>query len=396
MVSERIQKISVSSTQKVAAEAKALAGKGVSVIDLSLGEPDFPTPRNIKDAAIKGIEENYTRYTNNSGMPELKNAIIAKLKRDNNLDYKPSEIIVSSGAKQSIFNAIHTMVYENDEVIIPAPFWVSYPEMVTLAHGKSVYIETDETTGFKATAQQIENAITERTKLLILCNPSNPTGAAYTEKELRKIGEVAVRKNIFVIADEIYEKLVYDNFHFVSFPSLSDEIKNQTILVNGVSKAYSMTGWRIGFVAAPEAIIQGIDKIQSHSTSNAASISQVAAIEAFAGPQDEIMLMKGEFERRRNYVHRSLSEIEGIHCYLSEGAFYLFPNVSSFFGKHTDTLKITNSFDFSMYLLYEAGVAVVPGSAFGAEGYIRLSYATSMENLIEAVTRIKAALSKLV
>jgi aspartate/methionine/tyrosine aminotransferase len=380
---------------KVAAEAKKMQSEGVNVIDLSVGEPDFPTPLNIKLAAIKAIEENKTYYTVNAGTPELRKAILKKLKKDNGLEYNLNEVIVSNGAKQSIFNTIHSLIYNNDEVIIPAPYWVSYPEMVTLAHGTSVIIQTKEENGFKLTPEELGKAITGNTKALILCNPSNPTGSAYTKDELLSLAEIIKDKNIFVIADEIYEKLVYDDFQFVSFASLSDEIKSKTVLINGVSKSYSMTGWRIGYTAGPENVVQGINKIQSHSTSNASTISQYAALEALEGPQDVLEEMRKEFETRRNYMYDEIISIEGITCYKPVGAFYLFPNISAYFGKSTDVLRVENSFDLAMYLLYDAKIAVVPGSAFGSEGFIRISYATSLELIKEAIVRIKHALAKL-
>ncbi len=394
-VSERINGITVSPTMKVAAEAKKMKSEGIAVIDLSVGEPDFPTPQNIKDAAIKAINENHTKYTINAGTVELRKAIAHKFKQDNNLDYSLEEIIASNGAKQSLFNAIHTIVNNGDEVIFSSPYWVSYPEMVKLAHGKSVIIPTHAQNGFKITPAQLKAAITDKTKVLILCNPSNPTGSAYTKNELEAIAEVISEKDIYIISDEIYEKLVYDNFEFVSFASLSKELKDKTIVVNGVSKAYSMTGWRIGFTAGPVEVIKGINKIQSHSTSNASSISQYAAMEALEGPQTAIIEMRNKFEERRNYLYEELTSIEGISCYKPEGAFYLFPDISRYFGMSTDVMRIENSFDLSMYLLYQAKVAAVPGSAFGSEGYIRFSYATSMDNLREAVNRIKEAINRL-
>jgi aspartate aminotransferase len=395
LLSELVNKITVSPTMRVAAEAKKMKSEGLDIIDLSVGEPDFPTPHNIKEAAKKALDNNMTKYTINAGTVELRKAIAQKFKNDNCLDYKLSEIIVSNGAKQSVFNTIQTVVYKDDEVIIPSPYWVSYPEMVTLAHGRSVVVETDEKNGFKLTASQLKDAITPKTKMLILCNPSNPTGSTYTRKELEELAEVCAGKDFFILSDEIYEKLVYDNFEFVSFASLNEEMKKRTIIVNGVSKSYSMTGWRIGYTAGPEEIVKGIDKIQSHSTSHASSISQFATIEALAGPQDEVDMMREEFRKRRNYFHKELCSIEGITCYKPEGAFFLFPNISSFFGKSTEVLKINDSFDFAMYLLYEAKVATVPGKAFGAEGFNRFSYAVSMEVLSDAVSRIKKALGKL-
>lgn len=380
---------------KVAQEAKELQAKGENVIDLSVGEPDFPTPQNIKDAAIKAIENNFTKYTLNAGTIELRKAVAEKLKKENGLDYSPNEIIVSAGAKQSIYNAVQALIYNDDEAIIAAPYWVSYPEMVTLAHGKPVIVDASEENGFKLTAQQIADAVTLKTKVLILCNPCNPTGAAYSKSELEEIAEVVEEKNLIVISDEIYEKLVYDNFKFVSFASLNEKIKSRTIVVNGLSKAYSMTGWRIGYAAASQEIINALNKIQSHSTSNASSISQAAAVEALVGPQDSLEIMRREFERRRNFLYDTIASIKGIKCHKPEGAFYLFPNVSEYFNKSTNVFKITNSFDLAMYLLYEEKVATVPGSAFGAEGYIRISYSTSMEQLEEGARRLKEAFKKL-
>ncbi len=395
MLSELVNKITVSPTMRVAAEAKKMKSEGFNIIDLSVGEPDFPTPLNIKEAAKKALDSEMTKYTINAGTVELRKVIAEKFRKDNGLNYNLNEIIVSNGAKQSCFNSIQSVVYKEDEVIIPAPYWVSYPEMVTLAHGKSVIVETSQKNGFKITPAELEKAITSKTRLFILCNPSNPTGSTYTRKELEDIADVCSGKDFFILSDEIYEKLVYDNFRFVSFASLSDEMQRRTIVVNGVSKSYSMTGWRIGYAAGPEEIIKAIDKIQSHSTSHASSISQYATVEALSGPQDEIDFMRNEFQKRRDYFFKELSSIKGITCYKPEGAFFLFPNISAYFGKTTDVLKVTDSFDFAMYLLYDAHVATVPGSSFGAEGYNRFSYAVSLDTLADAADRIKKALSKL-
>ncbi len=393
--SERVNKIHISPTMQIAAEAKKMKAEGIDVIDLSVGEPDFPTPHNIKEAAKKAIDENQTRYTINAGTIELRKAIAQKLKRDNHLDYNLNEIIVSNGAKQCVYNSVLATVNDGDEVIIPAPYWVSYPDMVRMANGKTIFIETKESNGFKLKPEQLESAITAKTKVIILCNPSNPTGSAYTKNELEVLAEVMNGKNIFIISDEIYEKLTYGDFKFVSFASLSNEMKKRTIVVNGVSKTYSMTGWRIGYAAGPGDIIEAMNKIQSHSTSNASSISQAAAIEALAGPQYVIGEMLEEFKLRQEYFHKELTSINGITCYKPEGAFFLFPNVSHYFGKSTEVFKIGHSFDFAMHILYEAHIAAVPGSAFGAEGYMRFAYATSMENLKEAILRLKKVLSKL-
>jgi len=395
MIADRVNQIGVSATMLVSAEAKKLKAEGVDVINLSMGEPDFPTPQNIKEAGKTGIDENHTRYTLNPGTIELRTAIAAKLKRDNHLDYKLSEIIVSSGAKQSVFNAIMAIVNPGDEVIVPAPYWVSYPPMVNLAQGKSVVIPTDETNGFKITPDQLINSLTPNTKALILCNPSNPTGSAYNKNELIGLAKASQKGNFYIISDEIYEKMVYDNFEFVSFATVAPELRSRIILVNGISKSYAMTGWRIGYTAANEQVTQGMNKIQSHTTSHPSSVSQVAAIEALAGPQYVVNEMIDAFKKRREYLYKELTSIEGITCYKPEGAFYLFPNISAYLHTHTKVLKVDSSFDFAMHLLVEAHIAVVPGSAFGAEGYLRISYATSMENLKEAVLRLKAALEKL-
>lgn len=395
MLADRVLQMAASPTMMVAAEAKKLKAEGVDVIDLSMGEPDFHTPNNIKEAGKDGIDENRTKYTINSGTVELRTAIMAKFKRENGLDYQLNEIIVSNGAKQSVFNAVMTVVNPGDEVIIPAPYWVSYPAMVHLAQGSSVYIEASQENGFKITPDQLKKALTDKTKLIILCNPSNPTGSAYNERELLQLAEVLRESNCYILSDEIYEKMVYQDFEFKSFASVAPDLRKRIILVNGISKAYSMTGWRIGYASANENIVAGMNKIQSHSTSHASSISQAAAIEALAGPQYVIDEMKDTLIKRREYFYDALTSIKGISCYKPEGAFYLFPNVSAYFNKHTDVLDVKNSFDFSMHLLYEAHIAVVPGSAFGKEGHVRMSYATSTENLKEAIYRMKNVLGHL-
>lgn len=394
-LSQRINKITVSPTMKIAQQAIEMKARGENLIDLTVGEPDFPTPQNIKEAAIKSIENNFTKYTINSGIYELRKAISEKLRIENNLEYKPEEIIVSSGAKQSIFNAILAIVEDDDEVIIPAPYYVSYPHIVSLSNGKSVFIHTDEETEFKITPEQLKNAITEKTKLLILCNPSNPTGSLYSRKDLEKLIPILEEGEFYILSDEIYEKLIYDNSEFVSLASLSEKIKKKTITVNGFSKSYSMTGWRIGYAAGPQEIINAMNKIQSHSTSNTSSISQKAALEALTGQQDFIEYSQKEFEKRRNLLYDELTSIKGLKCYKPQGAFYLFPKISSFFGKKNNKQIIQSSFDFALYLLQTEKVAVVPGSAFGADEYIRLSYSTSEENLIEGARRIKNAIAKL-
>lgn len=394
-LSKRISGIEISPTMKVAQQVKEMQARGEDVIDLSVGELDYSTPPNVKKAAQRAIDQNFTKYTINSGMEELREAICNKLKQENGVDYSPNQIIVSNGAKQSIFNAIQSIIDDGDEVIFSAPFWVSYPEMVSLAQGIPVVVPTDEESGFKLTPAGLKKSITSRTKLLILCNPSNPAGSTYSQKELEEIAKIVDENNIFVISDEIYEKIIYDENKFVSFAAINKRIKERTILINGLSKSYAMTGWRIGYAAGPEYIIQAMNRIQSHSTSNASSISQAAAVEALIGTQDFIDQMKKDFVKRRDYMYNELTSIDGISCYKPGGAFYLFPNVSALFKKSAGEYSIHNSIDIAMYLLSAARVAVVPGSAFGSEGFIRLSYSASMEKLEEAVKRIKMALGKL-
>jgi len=393
--SDRIKNISESQTVKISAKAITMRKAGVDIINLSVGEPDFPTPQNVKEAAKKAIDENQTRYTVNKGIVELRQAIAHKLKEENNLDYDVNNIIVSNGAKQSILMVMMSIVNKGDEVIIPAPYWVSYPEMVGLAEGRPVFIDASEENGFKITPEQLKDNMSANTKALILCNPSNPTGAAYTRDELEAIAEVVEREDIYVISDEIYEKLIYDNYRFTSFAAISEKVKKKTIVINGVSKAYAMTGWRLGYAAGPEDVIEGANKMQSHSTSNTSSISQHAGLEALTGPQYEVSKMRTEFEKRRNFVLYKLESLPGISCQKPSGAFYVFPNVSSYYGKVHNGTYIRNSFGLAYYLLREAKVALVPGGAFGSDDHIRISYATSMENLEKGMERITEALAKL-
>ena len=395
MVSVKANKIGESPTLKVSAKAKAMKAEGIDVVDFSVGEPDFDTPENVKQAGIRAIEENFTKYTQNDGIPDLKEAIIKRLKEDQSIEYQKNQIIASSGAKSSLYHLIQALINEGDEVIIPAPYWVTYPHAVSLANGKSVIVRTKEENGFLLTPEELKSAITPATKALILNNPSNPTGAAYPRHALEALADVVMEEDIYVIADEIYEKLVYDDFRFHSFASLGEEIKKKTILINGVSKAYSMTGWRIGFAAGPADIINGMAKIQSHSTSNPCSISQKASLEALSGPQYEVSKMVAEFQRRRNYVLMRLQSIPDVSCHKPQGAFYLFPNFSSTYGKEFNNATIRNSYGLAYFLLKEAKVAIVPGDAFGMDDCIRISYATSMENLEKGLDRIIKAVSKL-
>jgi aspartate/methionine/tyrosine aminotransferase len=395
MISEKVNQIGTSPTFKIAAKAKAMKAEGIDVIDLSIGEPDFPTPENVKAAGIKAIQENFTKYTENEGTPALKKAIIARLKEDHGLTYAPNEIIVSTGGKSSLFHLVQALVNEGEEVIIPAPYWVTYPQLVTLAKGKTVIIQTKEEDGFLLKPEDLKAAITPATKALILNSPSNPTGTTYQKHDLEALAEVIRGEDMYVISDEIYAKLVYDNFLFTSFASLGEDIKKKTILVNGVSKSYSMTGWRIGYAAGPADVIGGMAKIQSHTTSNPASISQKASLEALSGPQYDVEKMVAEFQRRRNYCLMKLEAIPQISCFKPQGAFYLFPNVQAAYGKEFNGTTIRNSYGLAYYLLREAKVAIVPGDSFGADNNIRLSYATSMQNLEKGMDRLIRAFSQL-
>ncbi len=392
-LSEKILNLAESETLRISALAKNMKAQGIDVVSLSAGEPDFPTPEHIKEAAIQAIKENFTKYTQNQGIPELINAIIEKFQRDNNIEYKPSEILVSNGAKHSIFNALQAICNPNDEVIIPAPYWVSYPPMVMLADAKPVILRTDIRSNFKITPEQLRKAITEKTKALIFNSPSNPTGAVYTEDEIRKIAEVVYEKNIFVISDEIYEKIIYGERHF-SMASIK-EVRDLVITVNGVSKAYAMTGWRIGYLGANEEIVKLANRVQGQMTSNASSISQKAALAALTGPQEPVRKMVNEFRIRRDFLCSELQQIPGIEVFVPSGAFYVFPKVSAYYGKSYNGMVIKNSNDFCEFLLKEEKLAIVPGDAFGMDEYVRISYAASMEELMKGVERFRRAIEKL-
>ncbi len=394
-LSNRAKNLKPSPTLAINAKAKSMQAQGIKVISFGAGEPDFDTPENIKRAAIKAIEEGFTKYTPVGGIDELKDAIIYKFKRDNGISYKRSEIIVSCGGKHSFYNLAQALFDKGDEVIIPSPYWVSYPPMVSLAEAQPVILETKEENDFKLLPEELEKLITPKTKALVLNSPCNPTGSAYSKKDLEKIAEIAVSKNIFIISDEIYEKIVYDGFEFVSIASLGEEIKKRTIIVHGVAKTYAMTGWRIGYTAGPEEIISAMNNIQSQSTSNPTSISQKASVEALIGPQEEVKKMVSAFQERRDYIVNRLNEIPGVSCYKPVGAFYVFPNFSSYYGKSFKGRKINNSTELADFLLDEAKVAVVPGIEFGADSYERLSYATSMEDIKEGLDRIENALKEL-
>jgi len=395
VLSSRAKSLKPSPTLAINAKAKSMQAQGVHVISFGAGEPDFDTPENIKQAAKKAIDDGFTKYTPVGGIDDLKDAIIKKFQRDNQLTYKRSEIIVSCGGKHSFYNLAQAIFDRGDEVIVPAPYWVSYPPMVALANATPVIAETMEKNEFKITPEELKKAITPKTKALILNSPSNPTGSAYTRKELEGIAEIALSKNIFVISDEIYEKIVYDGFKFISIASLSDEIKRRTIIVHGVAKTYAMTGWRIGYSAGSEEIISAMNNIQSQSTSNPTSISQKASVEALIGSQSEVDKMVSAFGQRRNYIVDRLNKIPGVSCYKPVGAFYVFPNFSSYYGKSFQGKKIENSTHLTDFLLDVARVAVVPGVEFGADPFERLSYATSMEDIKEGLDRIEGSLKKL-
>lgn len=390
-ISERAKNINPSQTLAIAAQALKMKREGKKVVSFAAGEPDFDTPENIKEEAISAINQGFTKYTASSGIIELKEAIIEKLKKDNRVEYVPSEIIVSNGAKQCLFNTILTLCNPGDEVLLPIPCWVSYTEQIKFAQAVPIFINTYQEEAFKLSVAQVEAKISPKTKLLILNSPNNPTGAVYNEEELKKIAQLLLKHNLYCICDEIYEKLIYDEAKHLTIASLSNEVKDRTILINGVSKSYAMTGWRIGYAAGPEEIISGMSKIQGHSTSNPNSIAQKASVEALLGRQDTIEKMRKAFDERRKYMVKRLNEIEGFSCLNPTGAFYAFPNVNGVLkrGIEYKGKKIENSFDLSDFILKEAEVALIPGSAFEAEGYLRLSYATFMEDIKEGLYRIE-------
>ena len=394
-LSDRLNRLSPSATLAMSQKSGEMKAQGIDVINLSVGEPDFNTPDHIKDAAKKAVDENYSRYSPVPGYPELRKAIVDKLQKENNLEYGLNEVLVSNGAKQCVCNAVMALVNNGDEVIVPAPYWVSYPQMVKLAGGIPVYVNAGFEQNFKMTPQQLEAAITPKTKMLILCSPSNPTGSVYSKEELQALADVIRRHDdLYVLADEIYEHINYVGKH--ASIAQFDGMKERCIIVNGVSKAYAMTGWRIGYMAAPEWIIKGCNKLQGQYTSGPCSVSQKAAEAAYTLDQGCVEDMRLAFERRRNLVVKLAKEIDGLEVNVPEGAFYLFPKCSSFFGKRTDGYVINNATDLAMYLLEVGHVATVSGDAFGDPECIRFSYATSDDNLREAMKRIKEALEKLV
>jgi aspartate aminotransferase len=395
MLSERAKRIKPSPTLSIDAKAKAMKATGVDIVSFGVGEPDFDTPENIKEAAIKALKEGFTKYTPVGGIDPLKDAIIEKFKGDNNLNYTREEIIVSCGAKHSLYNIDQALLNPGDEVLIPSPYWVSYPDQVVLNDAIPVFVKTYESDSFMVRPEAIESSITKKTKALILNSPSNPTGLTYDKKTLEKIAEVVLRYGIFVVSDEIYEKITYDGFKHVSIASLDNEIKAKTILVNGLSKSYAMTGWRIGYAAGPKELIKAMTNIQSQSTSNPTSIAQKAAVEALRGPQDFITMMLAEFDKRRRFLIGELNSIPGMSCLTPTGAFYAFPNTSKLYDKSTGERTISSSSDLALYLLEEAKVALVHGEAFGDDDYIRLSYATSIGDIKKGIERIRDAVGRL-
>ncbi len=393
-LSDRLIRLAPSATLAMSQKSSEMKAQGIDVINMSVGEPDFNTPELIKEAGKKAIDENYSKYSPVPGYPALRNAISAKLKKENHLDYSPAEIVVGTGGKQGVCNSILALVNDGDEVIIPTPYWVSYPQMVKLAGGNPVIVKAGFDQNFKMTAAQLEAAITPKTKMLILCSPSNPTGSVYTQDELDKLAEVILRHDdLFVLSDEIYEHINYvgQNASIASCPGM----KERTVICNGVSKAYAMTGWRLGWVAAPEWIAKGISKLQGQYTSGTSSVSQMAAVEAYTGSQDCVAEMREAFRRRRDLIVELAKDIPGLEVNVPEGAFYLFPKCSSFFGKKDGDRVINNTNDLAMYLLEVGHVATVGGDAFGDPECFRMSYATSDENIREALGRIKQTLARL-
>lgn len=388
-LSKKNSGISASMTLAITAKAKQLKESGVDIVSFGAGEPDFNTPEYIRTAAIKQIEKGGNGYTAASGLLALKQAICDKLKRDNELDYKPEQIVVSSGAKHSLFNSLQALLNPGDEVIIPSPYWVSYYELVKMADGEPILVEAQASNLFKVTADQLEKAVTAKTKAIIINSPNNPTGAVYSREELTVIGDFAERHDLYIISDEIYEKLIYGKQHY-SIASFSEELKARTIVVNGLSKAYAMTGWRIGYTASTVEIAKIMSNIQSHATSNPNTIAQYASIEALNGDQTPIEVMRLAFDERRRYMVKTINTISNVTCVEPEGAFYVMVNISYFIGKNIGGTEIKNSIDLASVLLDSANIAVIPGIAFGVDDYIRLSYATSMANIEEGLQRLKA------
>jgi aspartate aminotransferase len=394
-LSDRAKNISPSPTLAITAKAKQMKAQGIDVVSFGAGEPDFDTPENIKEAAIKAIREGFTKYTPAGGIEELKEAVVKKLKRDNNLEYQKQEVVISCGAKHCLFNLAEVLFNRGDEVIIPAPYWVTYPEQVKLADATPVFVQTEESRNFALSRSLLERVVTPRTKAIILNSPCNPTGAIYDRQVLQETADLATQSNIYIISDECYEALTYDGEEHVSIASLGKGIKELTIVVNACSKPYSMTGWRIGYAAGPREIIKAMDDLQSQSTSNPTSIAQKAAVEALLGSQEAVSKMRTEFDRRRKYMVERLNAMPGVSCTTPKGAFYAFPNFSQHYGKRWKGGVIKNSTDLAAYLLEEAQVAIVPGLDFGSDSHVRLSYATSMQNIEKGLERIANSVRQL-
>ena len=394
MLADRMKTLAPSPTLAMQAKAKAMRAEGIDVISFGAGEPDFDTPARIKQAAMRAIESGQTKYTEVGGVPELRAAVCQKLKRDQGLDYTRDDVVVSCGAKHTLYNIVMALLNPGDEVLIPSPYWVSYPEQVRLLGGVPVAVDTAEATGFDLDPAAVRRAVTPRTKMIVVDSPGNPTGAVFSPEALRAVGELAVERGLWVISDECYESLTYEGRH-VSIASLSPEFKARTIVVNTCSKAYAMTGWRIGYAAGPREIIRAMTDVQSQVTSNPASVAQWAAVEALAGPQDEVAKMVGEFDRRRRVIIEGLNRIPGVSCVMPKGAFYAFPNVSGLFGKRAKAGVLRGSASVCAFLLDEARIATVAGVDFGSDAHIRLSYATSLDKITEGLARMDAAVRTL-
>lgn len=388
ILSRKAEEIAPSLTLEITAKAKKMKADGIDVVGFGAGEPDFNTPVNIQEAAIKAIKEGKTKYTATPGIAELKDAIVNKFKNDNDLSYDASQIIVSTGAKQCLANVFGAILNPGDEVLIPVPYWVSYPELVKLADGNPVFVNTKEENSFKYTIENLEKSVTDKTKALILNSPNNPTGTVYNKAELQTIADFAKKHDLIIVSDEIYEKLIYSNDKHVSIASLSEDAYKRTIVINGVSKAYAMTGWRIGYAAGDKKIIKLMTNIQSHMTSNPNSIAQYASVEALVGEQKDVEAMIVEFKKRRDFMVERVNKINGLSCIKPEGAFYVMVNISKILGKEVDGKVIKSSLEFASLLLEKEKVAAVPGVAFGVDEFVRLSYATSMENIIKGLDRI--------
>ena len=397
MISSRALELQPSATLKITGRAKELQREGKSIISLSAGEPDFPTPTFICDGAVEAIRNGEHGYTMNTGTPELRDAICTKLKRDNGLDYSPDQIVCSNGAKQSVGFSLLAMINPGDEVIIPAPYWVSYPAMTRLAQGIPVPVRTYFEDSYRLTPKQLEVAITDKTRVLILCSPSNPTGSCYSKKDLERLANI-LRKhpNVSIISDEIYEYIVFDDKH-ISLLNVAPDLKDRVALINGFSKGFAMTGWRLGYLAGPKELVKAVAKIQSQETSAPSSISQAAGLAAYSGTLDKVLEMRASFKKRRNFMVEQLNDIEGVSCFSPGGAFYVFPDISSYLNSTTPLGKpVQSSTDLCLYLLDEAGLALVPGDAFGEPNGLRMSYAAAMDDLVEAMNRFKHGLSSLI